>query len=189
MRFHLLSLVIVLCAMPLISPAGEKADNPLKKAKIGDYVVYKGTSSADGKDTEVLMKSTVIAKDEKALTTQTAFIIEGKTVNAGKPTKTDLNKPFDPVAFHTADLKGIGKWEKTGEGNEKVKIGEKTYDCNWISVKGAGEAGGAKIEVKIKVWTDNSAPLSGMVKMETETKIAQGNVRIRAEITESGSAK
>ena len=29
MRFHLLAIVIVLSAMPLLSPAGEKADDPL----------------------------------------------------------------------------------------------------------------------------------------------------------------
>ena len=43
MRFFWFSLVFALCAMPLISPAGEKADNPFKKAKVGDYVITQCT--------------------------------------------------------------------------------------------------------------------------------------------------
>ena len=36
--------------MPLVSPAGENAGNPFKKAKIGDYVTYKMTTSANNKE-------------------------------------------------------------------------------------------------------------------------------------------
>jgi hypothetical protein len=136
MRIRLLSLVIVFCAMPLISPAGEKADNPFKKAKIGDYVVYKMTMSVNGMDNEVSIKHTVTAKNEKEVTMQTVntFDFMGKTVNkADKDQKIDLTKPLDPVTY---SLK-IGKWEKTGEGKEKIKVGDKTYDCTWVSYKGA----------------------------------------------------
>ena len=66
MRIRLLSLVIVLCAMPLISPAGEKADNPFKKAKIGDYLVYKMTTSVNGKEVEQSKKQTVTAKTKRS---------------------------------------------------------------------------------------------------------------------------
>ena len=104
MRIRLLSLVIVFCAMPLISPAGEKADNPFKKAKIGDYVVYKMTTSANGKEVEQSMKKTVTAKNEKELTMQTAVTTVGKTVN-DRDTKIDLAKPYDLKADITAAIK------------------------------------------------------------------------------------
>src|ERR1017187_9934054 len=103
MRFRLLSLVIVLCAMPVISPAGEKADNPLKKAKIGDYAVYKHTLSVNGKDTETSIKHTVAAKDEKEVTIQNAVTLGGITTPQ-KDKKIDLTKPYDPTAAVSARL-------------------------------------------------------------------------------------
>jgi hypothetical protein len=183
MRIRLLSLVIVFCAMPLISPAGEKADNPFKKAKIGDYVVYKVTTSANGKEVEQSKKQTVTAKNEKELTMQTAVTWGGKTVN-DKDTKIDLTKPYDMVADFAAGFQKE-KWKKTGDGKEKVKVGDKTYDCNWIAFKGVVEVLGDKSDSEIKVWVAKSVPLGGLVKME----IKSGLTSIRTEITESGGAK
>src|SRR4051794_23419464 len=105
MRFHWFSLVLILCALPLISPAGEKkADNPFKKAKIGDYVVYKMTTSANGKAVEQSRKQTVTAKNEKELTMQNAVTTGGKTVN-DKDIKIDLTKPYDLTADFAAMFK------------------------------------------------------------------------------------
>jgi hypothetical protein len=187
MHFHWFLLVIVFCAMPLTSPAGEKADNPLKKAKIGDYVAYKMIATLDGKDKEVSVKSTVSAKNDKELTAETAITYEfmGKTVNkTDKDTKIDLTKPYDQIGAIAHYLKE-GKWEKTGDGKEKIKVGDKTYDCTWIYAKGVGDADGVKTEVKAKLWFDKSVPLWGLVKWE----IKSNKINMRLEITGYGSAK
>ena len=76
-------------------------------------------------------------------------------------------------------------WKKTGEGKEKIKIDDKTYDCTWFSAKGVVEIVGDKINSEIKVWVATSAPLGGLVKMETKS----GPTTIRMGITGSGSAK
>jgi hypothetical protein len=76
-------------------------------------------------------------------------------------------------------------WKRTGGGKEKVKVGDKTYDCTWFSGKGVVEVLGDKIESEIKVWVDKSVPFGGLVRMETKS----GLTTIRMEITESGSAK
>src|ERR1017187_3679159 len=167
MRFHWFSLVIVLCAMPLISPAGEKkADNPFKTAKIGDYIAYKVTSSVDGKDIGMFsIKRTVTAKNEKELTLQTASTVADKSFPAKEAKKFDLTKPYDPIAAKTAEFKE-GKLI-TGEGKEKVKIGDKTYDCTWISYKGVVDK---KLEVEGKFWFDKSVPLTGLVKWEVRSE-------------------
>ena len=183
MRFHWFALVLVLCAIPLVSPAGEKAENPFKKAKIGDYVAYKVTTSANGKEVEQSMKKTVTAKNEKELTMQTAVTTGDKTVN-DKDTKIDLTKPYDLGADITAAIKKEN-WKKTGDGKEKVKVGDKTYDCTWFSGKGVVEVLGDKIDSEIKIWVNKSVPLGGMVKMETKS----GPTSIRMEVTGFGSAK
>lgn len=178
-HFRFLSLVVLLCAMPLMSPAGDKkVENPFKKAKIGDHVMYKITSSVNGKDDEIIAGHTVTAKNDKEVTVRTVWTSVNGTVT---DKKIDLTKPYDEVTAHSFSPV---KWEKTGEGKEKVKIGDKTYNCNWISGKGIGEFGGTKEELKFKIWIDNSEPLSGMVKMEMETKYGQLKISKRVEIME-----
>jgi hypothetical protein len=184
MRFHWFSLVIVICAMPLVSPAGEPADHPFKKAKIGDYVLYKATTSFNGMDREMIVKHTVSAKSEKEATMQTITTYEfmGKTVNKAEPdVKIDLTTPFDSI---TDNLKK-GKWEKTGNGKEKIKVGDKTYDCTWATAKREDVRDGKKTETEIKIWSAKSVPLTGVVKREVKS----AGINQRMEITGSGSAK
>jgi hypothetical protein len=178
MRLHLVSLVFVVCALPLISPAGEKADHPLKKAKIGDYAVYTNTASENGKDSEsVTVKKTVVARSDKDVTVRVEITAGGKTVQKND-NKIDLTKPYDPIAEMTAPGQ---KWEKIANGKEKIKIGAKSYDCTWISGKGTDAK---KIEYEFKIWTDMSVPF-GVVKMETKA----ADFKLRHELIESGSAK
>lgn len=175
MRF--LSLVIVLCALPLMSRAGEKADNPLKNAKVGDYAVYTNTTSENGKDTLSSVKKTVIATSEKELTVRTEITAGGKILEK-TDIKIDLTKPYDLLADMTAPGQ---KWEKIGAGKEKVKIAAKTYDCTWISGKGED---GNKIKFEFKIWSDKSV-VFGVVKVEMKS----ADFKLRHEITESSIAK
>ena len=176
MRF--LSLVIVLSALPLMSLAGEKADNPLKNAKIGDYAVYTNTASENGKDAEsTTVKKTVIATSDKEVTVRTEITAGGKTLEKND-TKIDLTKAYDPIADMTAPGQ---KWEKIGAGKEKIKIGAKNYDCTWITGKGED---GKKIAYHFKIWTDKSVPF-GVVKVEMKS----ADFKLRHELTESGNAK
>ena len=102
----------------------------------------------------------------------------------GQDAKIDLTKPFDPFAA-AMQQKKKGNFEKTGDGKEKIVVGGKTYDCNWMSGKVVADAGGKKFESEIKVWLSKSVPLSGMVKMEMKSSFAN----VQMEIVESGSAK
>ena len=177
MRFLLLSFVIVLGALPLMSPAGEKADHPLKKAKVGDYVVYTNTTSEKGVTESTSVKKTVVAIGEKDVTVRMEITAGGKSVEK-KNIKIALTKPYDPIAEMTDPGQ---KWEKIGAGKEKIKIGAKTYDCTWISGKGTDAE---KIEGEFKIWTDKSMPF-GVIKMEMKS----ADFALRHELTESGSTK
>lgn len=158
---------------------GKEVDNPFKTAKVGDYINYKlstkiGDFAVDGNLTQ-----TVTARDEKTVTVEAVGTVLGKKTPPQK-TEIDLTKPFDPTSAAT---QGKGKFEKTGEGKEKIKVGGKEYDTTWISGKAVAEAGGLKIESTVKVWFSKQVPLNGMVKMETKADLA--NVTI--ELSDHGS--
>src|SRR5258708_5829666 len=182
MRFHWSSIVIVVCAMPPTSPAGEKADRPLTKAKVGDFAVCKMTRSFQGKDVEMIIKRTVTAKTEKELTVQSDITAGGRTVRE-EDQKIDLATPLDsPNAITNSFFKRKETWEKTGAGAERIKVSGKTYDCTCISGKGGD---GPLTHFQIKVWFGKSVPFWGLLKWESKSTV----INVLMEITESGSVK
>lgn len=183
MRIRLLAFVLVGCLVPLAAPAQEKEENPLKKAKVGDFVAYKMTSMIGGKDVAVDMKQSVSAKDDMEVTLKTTVIFMGQELPA-QSTKVDLTKPFDPAAAAIQGNKQ-GKFEKTGEGKEKLKIGGKTYECTWLAGKMVADVKGQKVESDVKLWFSKMVPLTGMIKMELKSNLAN----VTMELSDSGSAK
>jgi hypothetical protein len=182
MRFSLLPFVIIAFLTASVSEGQERNENPFRAAKVGDYVAYKMTTSVMGKNLEINMKQTVTAKDEKEVTLSTATTFMGNAF-PGQESKIDLTKPYDPAEAATANKKG--KFEKTGEGKEKIKIGNKEYECTWMTGKVSADANGKKLESDIKAWFSKSVPLTGMIKMEMKSNFAD----IVMEISESGSSK
>ena len=183
MHHRLLPFAALLLLAPLVSQGQEKTENPFKTAKIGDYVAYKLTTSLMGKDIDVNVKQTVTAQDEKEATLKTTTAFMGIDLPA-QITKIDLTKPYDITAAATQGAEK-GKFEKTGEGKEKVKVGDKTYDCNWLTGKVVAEAMGQKLESEVKVWFSKAVPLTGLVKLDMKSNLAN----VKMEIAESGSAK
>jgi hypothetical protein len=182
MRIHLLAFALIVCLVPLAAPAQEKADNPFKKAKVGDFLAYKMTTTFGGKDIAMEMKQTVSAKDDMEVTIKITITLMGNELKS-ETTKVDLSKPYDPVAATQGNKQA--KFEKTAEGKEKLKVGDKEYECTWIAGKAVAEVKGNKIESDMKVWITKSVPLSGLVKMEIKSNLAN----VQMELTDSGSAK
>ena len=183
MRTCLIAFTVLAFLAPLVSQGQEKIDNPYQTAKVGDYAAYKVTTSIGGMNLEMEMKQTLTAKDDKEATVKTTTKFMGNEIPP-QTSKIDLTKPFD---FTSAAMqaKGKGKFEKTGEGKEKIKIGDTTYDCTWFSGKVTGDAKGKKIESDVKVWMSKSVALSGMVKMELKSNI----VNMQMELSGSGNEK
>ncbi len=182
MRISLLPFAIFAFLATSVSQGQEKDENPFKKAKVGDFVAYKMTTSVAGKDIEITMKQTVTAKDEKEVTLTTTTMFMGKSF-PGQESKVDLSKPYDPTAAATANKKG--KFDKTGEGREKIKVGNKEYECTWLTGKVTADANGKKLETDMKAWFSKTVPLTGMIKMEMKSNFAN----ITMELADSGSAK
>ena len=170
--------------MPLASQGQDKIDNPFKNAKVGDYLAYKMTTTAKGKEFEMTVKQTVTEVNDKEVTLKTTSNFMGLEL-PGQTNKIDLTKPYDIAAMATQGNAKGGKFEKTGEGKEKIKVGEKTYDCSWISGKVTADVKGKQIESDIKVWQSKTVPLSGAVKMEAKSKLGD----VKMELTEVGTAK
>src|SRR5437763_15556775 len=124
MRTRWLLFVAIACAAPLTASAGgDKNDNPFKKAKVGDFLAYKMTTSIGGNNIEASMKQTITAVSEKEASVKTVAMVNGMNIPAGGDTKIDLTKPYDPASA-AIQKNPKGKFEKTGEGKEKIKIGD-----------------------------------------------------------------
>jgi hypothetical protein len=185
MRMAVLSLAVVVFLAPVALPGGEKdnTDNPFRTAKVGDYITHKVITSMMGKVIEANVKQTITAKSETEATVQAITTILFNTFPS-LPLKIDLTKPFGPEAVAVLNRPNV-KFEKKGEGKEKIKVGDKIYNCNWIAGKVTVDSGKGKIESEAKYWFSKSVPLTGMVKAEMTSTIAT----IRMEFVESGSAK
>ncbi len=175
------ALVLAFCVIPLAARAEDK-ENPYKSAKKGDWVSYKTTGKFGDFKSEGTTKQTVTEKDEKFVTIKVATNSMGRDLPATEM-KIDLTKPFNPSS--SAFPRGGAKIEKLDSGKETIEVGGKKYECEWVKSKVTVEANGMKIESESKVWMSKSAPLSGMVRMET--KLPQGSMTM--ELTDSGGDK
>ena len=169
------------CFVPALLGADE--ENPLKKAKVGDWVEYKmtGTNNVAGKT-----KMVVIAKDDKEVTyeiTGTFSFMGKETVAPVQKQTVDLTKPYDP-AVAAANLKATNtKIEKTGEGKEKLKVGEKEFDTKWTKLKSTTTVNNITIVSEYQMWFAANVPLSGLVRLDTTAP----GVKTKLELVGSGS--
>lgn len=184
MKSRWLTAAVMVCLVPLVSRAADTpTENPFKNAKVGDWVSYKMTTSAMGLNFDGEMKQSVTAKDDKSVTLKTTTKINNMEF-PGMESKIDLTKPYDPSGAATQGNKNA-KVEKIGDGKEKIKVGGKEYDCTWTKYKVVAEAGGIKIDSEMKMWMSKAVPLSGMVKMEMKSKLAD----VSMEMTGTGNEK
>jgi hypothetical protein len=170
MRIVFWSIAIVTCFVAFPVGGQEKNDNPLKNAKLGDFAVYKVTLKADDRIIEVIVKKQVIAKSDTEVTLNLTSTEMGKPRTPEKQ-KIDITKPYDPLTV----MGRAHKFEKTGDGKEKLKIGDKSYDCNWITGKQVNDS-------KVKVWSSTSVPVLGVVKADFAGILLM-------ELTDYGNAK
>lgn len=174
----ILTAALLICFIPAVqAPEGE---NPYRKAKVGDWVDYKMT----GPNMQGSTKMTVVAKDDKELTYQVAgkFAFNGSEMVAPiQKLKIDLVKSYDPVIADNMKQNDV-KFEKLGEGTEKIKIGDKEYDTKWTKMRTTSTVNGVTVVGEYKMWFCKDVPLSGMVRMETET----GGFPTKLELVGSG---
>jgi hypothetical protein len=150
---------------------GADDENPYRNAKVGDWVEYKMTGAGfEGKT-----KMTIVAKDDKELTFEIAstFTAGGKEMTGPLQKQTiDLTKKYDPVKDGIVKENGVDvKFEKLGEGEEKIKFGDKEFDTKWTKTKTTSTVNNITIVSEFKMWFCKDVPLSGLVRMDTTVQM------------------
>jgi hypothetical protein len=170
-----------------------EADNPLKKAKVGDWVSYSMVTEMAAPmahKSVCAMKQTVKAKDERTVTLSIEMEVGAKKM-AAHDVVIQLDQPYDPAA--TMMKQPDAKIEKLAQGQETVTVGGKQYACNWVQTRASVAQPGQQITTDAKIWCCSDVPLGGMVKMEAVTSMAVGDQNVQTtthmELTGSGAAQ
>mgnify|MGYP005858503761 FL=1 len=139
------------------------SDNPLKIAKVGDYIKFRMTTQTMGSKIQMEMKQTVIAKDDVSITLRTETTASGIKMPP-QDSRIMLNQPYEPYkqGFPDAIVTPIG------EGSETLNVGGKSYNCKWVKVK-VVSLKPTPIEAVTTVWSSSDVPVTGMVKMVTSS--------------------
>ncbi|MBI5724779.1 MAG: hypothetical protein HZA50_12525 [Planctomycetes bacterium] len=147
--------------------AKEMVDNPQFKAwfnfKVGATVKYKTTTTAgpmasSAEQTHTLKEATA---EKIVVEVKTATTFQGK----GKPME-NIFKMEIPVRIAKNSLpENLPDCKMTRKGDEEVKIGDKTYKCEWKEMETTHGDGDKKFVARQKVWTCKEVP-GGLVKME-----------------------
>jgi hypothetical protein len=152
-------------------------DNPLKNAKVGEHIEFSMITETMGTKMEMKMKQTVIAKDEVSVTLRTVSTAMGKEMPP-QDSKIMLNQPYEPykTGFTDAVVTPLG------DGNETITVGGKSYACHWVKVKIVATKPMA-VNSTTTVWSCKDVPVSGMVRMVTDSTMKMGEKDMTTKMT------
>ncbi len=156
---------------------GWAMDNPLKDAKVGEWLQFATHAEVMGQTRETKMKLTVVAKDAVSVTLRMVMAIMGKEMPP-QDMKYMLDKPYEPFKTGSSDAVVT----QLGEGYETIIVGGKSYECHWIKVKTAETKPQAR-ETTSTVWGCKDVPVNHMVKMESEATTTRGGKIMTAKTT------
>jgi hypothetical protein len=148
------------------------AANPFKNANVGDWMEYAMTAEMTGSagggmkmpKMESTVKQTVTAKDDTSITLRIETSMMGTPMS--REQKIPLDKPFEPYLMGLKDATAT----PLGEGDETINVGRKPYACHWVKVKVVATKP-VPSESTTKAWTCKDVPMSGLVKMESDSTI------------------
>ena len=170
------TLAMMACAFLLVgSVAGaEMVENPVyqdwAKYKPGTSITHTQATAVAGMDMQMEMTQTL-----KEITPEKA-VVEMSMKSSMIPGNPQAHAMDIPAKVEASQVQTPGKMpegmkgEAKSLGKEKVKVGEKEYDCEVTAFKGESE--GMKSEGKS--WTSDQVPGS-MVKMEMKAAGGEGN--------------
>ncbi len=158
-RLGMILLLLQMAARPAVS---DEPVQPLKQAKVGDYVVFK----LSGPGIHGTMRQEVVAVTDKHVTIKTTSTTNGIVLPASEQT-VDLAVNYDPT--FEAKNRANNQVVDTGKGEETLTINGKAYKCDWRSNSAKTNQGGLEIVTESKVWISNDAPVYGLVKTINKT--------------------
>lgn len=180
--FSAFRISVGLCLLAILSRTapGQEIPNESYKSwsqfKVGTTATLQTTTKMNGRAlSQIKMIQKLVEKNDKEVVIEISTIVvangmEFKTksnkVTHKRNVKSSLTKP--------ADVPNL-KFVETGKGKESIKVGGKTYACNWIST--SSNFGGVKTESK--VWMSDKVP--GMM-VKTMVKTSSG-IETTSELT------
>lgn len=179
----------LLVVLMLLGCAGmaQAVENAWKTAKIGDWIEYKSVADMGAMKMESTMKMEVVKKDDKTVTIKNEMSANGQKMPAQEmaiPLEVPAGEPQMPPG---------AKMEKLAEGDEKITIGGKEYNCHFVKNKVTmtmeiPNMPKQNMEQTTTVWTCKDVPCGGMVKTETE-QIAPTKTKSTQEVIGFGAGK
>ncbi len=171
MHTHRLSRVVAAIATVLVGLSGTlpAAENPLKNAKVGEWVEYSNRTETMGMAMDMVMKQTIVAKDDASATMRIEVTMGGMSMPGGKEIKIALDQPYDPL---TATQEGA-QVTILAEGDETITVNGTSYACHWVQAKVVVTQPQA-VEATSRIWTSKDVPVGGLVRMESEGKLNAG---------------
>ena len=168
----------------LFSGLAAAAENPLKKANVGDFVAFKQTTKSGMMNAEADVRQTVTKKSDTEVTIEYAQ----KIANAPEMKReivVKLDEDYDPIK---GPAKGAPKstLKQLETGTEKITVNGKSLDTKWVLNEVTMKVAGQELTSKSKIWTCADVPLGGMVKMENDLG---ANGKSSMELTDFGSGK
>lgn len=149
------------------------AENPYKKAAVGQWTEYRTVSESAGTKSESKSKTTVAAKDDKSITLKTVVEVAGVKMPE-QSIVIKFDEPVKPVESKTEELE---------KGSETITAGGKSYACNWVKTKVVIDNAQMKSTTVAKVWTSDDVPLGGLVKSESTSTMVMNGAEIKSAAT------
>jgi len=162
-----------------VTVATVAADNPYKTAKVGEWIEYAMTTQVMGQSMKMKTKQTVIARDEVSVTVKIESWMGSQQMPASEQ-KILFNKPYEPYNLDEKMTDAVVT--PMGTGSETLTVGEKTYACQWSKVHIVATKP-MPMDSITKVWTTKGVPMSGVVKMETDTTMKMGEKSMATKMT------
>lgn len=156
-----LMLLLVIAAFAAPANAQEVPNESYKnwsQFNVGTSTTLKTVTKMGGKKiSEIKITQKLVEKndDQVVVEVSTVVIANGMEFKTGA-NKVTHKKSVKSSSAQPADVKGV-KVKELDKGEEKVKVGDASYACNWIS--SSSEFQGMKSESK--VWMSDKVP--GMV--------------------------
>jgi hypothetical protein len=169
MKLTMKSYAAAVLGFLLIAMMGWAIDNPLKDAKVGEWLQFASHTEVMGQKRDTKMKLTVVAKDAVSVTLRTVMDMGMGKETPPQDVKFMLDKPYEPVKTGSSDAVVT----QLGEGYETLVVGGKSYACHWIKVKTV-ETKPLALESISTVWGCKDVPVNHMVKMESEATTTRG---------------
>lgn len=163
----------------LLCVAAAAADNPYKTAKVGEWIEYAMTTQVMGQGMKMKTKQTVIARDEVSVTVKTESWMGSQQMPSSEQ-KILFEKPFEPYNLDAKLTDAVVT--PMGTGSETLTVGGKTYPCQWSKVHIVATKP-MPMDSITKVWTTKGIPMSGTVKMETDTTMKMGEKSMATKMT------